>query len=391
MTDIRPDPDQLLADIQQQVHKSQRGQLKIFLGYAAGVGKTYAMLENARRAQRDGREVVLGYIEPHARVETAALTEGFEALAPLVTSHQGLQVREFDLDNALARRPELLLVDELAHTNADSCRHAKRWQDIDELRSVGIHVWTTLNVQHIESLNDIVSQVTGVSIRETIPDSVLESADEIELIDLPPDDLIVRLEQGKIYASDRAAVALQSFFQRSNLHALRELSLRQAARRIHSDVEGSRRSTRPSTPWSTAERLMVCVGPSPTTAKVIRSAKRMASALDSPWVAVSVETARGSQTAAVGSIVNHFRLAESLGAETVTIYGEDVARTLIDYALKHNVTRILIGKTTESGWRTWLYGSLVDQLIDRAPISMCWLSKVQVKSGQRNRTVVPQS
>lgn len=367
MTDQRPDPDQLLADVQNEDKKKQRGQLKIFLGYAAGVGKTYSMLENARRAKASGRDVVLGYIEPHARPETAALTSQFESIPPLLREYRGVQVREFNVDAALERHPELMLVDELAHTNVEGSRHAKRWQDIEEVLAQGIDVWTTLNVQHIESLNDVVTQVTGITVRETIPDSVFESANEIELIDIAPDDLILRLEQGKIYATEQSRRALQSFFQRSNLNALRELSLRQAARRIHTDVEFSRRSQRAQAPWTTAERLMVCVGPSPTTAKVIRAAKRMANALDALWIAASVETAQNSvKSAAVQSIIDHFRLAESLGAETVTLYGEDVPQTLIDHARKHNITRLLVGKTTEPRWRRWLRGNLVDRLIDQS-------------------------
>ncbi len=367
MNDDRPNPEDLLADVQAQERKDGRGRLKIFLGYAAGVGKTYSMLESARRAKAAGRDVVLGYIEPHARPDTSALTSDFEIIAPLELNYRGLQVREFNVDLALQRRPELLLVDELAHSNAEGCRHSKRWQDIEEVLGRGVDVWTTLNVQHIESLNDVVAQVSGVTVRETIPDSVFESADEIELIDIAPDDLINRLEQGKIYAGEQAFRALKSFFQRSNLNALRELSLRQAARRIHTDVEVSRRSSRARTPWSTSERLMVCVGPSPTTAKVIRAAKRMAGDEDIPWVAVSVETPGVSvKTTAVQSIVEHFRLAESLGAETITLYGEDVAQTLVEYAREHNITRILVGKTTEPRWRRWFFGNLVDRLIDES-------------------------
>ncbi|MFO0923219.1 MAG: sensor histidine kinase KdpD [Pirellulales bacterium] len=365
MTDKRPDPDHLLSQVQSQEKRNQAGQLRIFLGYAAGVGKTYAMLQSARRARIGGTDIVIGYIEPHARPETSALIDGFETLEPLSVHHHGLKVREFDVDAAIRRKPELLLVDELAHSNAEGCRHAKRWQDIEELLGQGIDVWTTLNVQHIESLNDVIAQVTGVTVRETIPDSVFQSADEIELIDIAPEDLIHRLEQGKVYSGEQAIVALQSFFQRSNLHALRELSLRQAAHRIHSDVEDSRRLLQARAPWVTAERFMVCVGPSPTTAKVIRAAKRMSDAIDAPWIAVSVETSNNSlKSQAVGMIVDHFRLAESLGADTVTLYGDDVPRTLIEYARDHNITRILVGKTTEPKWRRWLRGNLVDRLVD---------------------------
>ena len=365
MTSDRPDPDQLLTDLQANRQRGERGQLKIFLGYAAGVGKTYSMLESARRALAAGREVVVGYVEPHARPDTLALLDLLDNIPPLMVEHRGVQVREFNVDAALQRHPDLLLVDELAHTNADGCRHAKRWQDIDELLSAGIDVWTTLNVQHIESLNDVIAQVTGVAVRETIPDSVFESANEIELIDIPPDDLVVRLEQGKIYAPEQAQRALQGFFQRPNLNALRELSLRQAARRIHTDVEDSRRGKRATLPWNTAERLMVCVGPSPTTARVIRAAKRLADTLDAPWLAASVETARTSTNIqAVQTVVDHFRLAERLGAETITLYGDDVPKTLLQFAQSRNVTRIIVGKTTESRVRRLFFGSLVDRLLE---------------------------
>lgn len=365
MTSDRPDPDQLLTDLQASRQRRERGQLKIFLGYAAGVGKTYSMLENARRALATGREVVIGYVEPHARPDTLAMVDQLEVIPALVVTHRGVQVREFDVDAALQRHPDLLLVDELAHTNAEGCRHAKRWQDIDELLSAGVDVWTTLNVQHIESLNDVIAQVTGVAVRETIPDSVFEAANEIELIDIPPDDLVARLEQGKIYAPEQAQRALLSFFQRPNLNALRELSLRLAARRIHTDVEDSRRGKRATQPWNTAERLMVCVGPSPTTARVVRAAKRLADTLDAPWLAASVETARTSTNMqSVQTVVDHFRLAESLGAETITLYGDDVPKTLLQFAQSRNVTRIIVGKTTESRWRRILFGNLVDRLLE---------------------------
>ncbi|MFO1066037.1 MAG: sensor histidine kinase KdpD [Pirellulales bacterium] len=370
MNEDRPDPEQLLAEVKRSEEAGRRGRLKIFLGYAAGVGKTYAMLEAARRMKSVGRDVVLGYIEPHARPETAELTRGFESIAPIelvhrgTPEHRGTKVREFDVDAAAARHAELLLVDELAHSNAAGCRHAKRWQDIDDILTTGTDVWTTLNVQHIESLNDVVSQVTGVTVRETIPDSVFEQADEIELVDIAPEELIVRLQQGKIYASDQALRALDGFFQRSNLHALRELSLREAARRIHTDVEDSRRRRRVSEPWSTGERLMVCVGPSPTTARVIRAAKRMADALDAPWLAVSVETTRSSTSAAaVKAVLDHFRIAERLGAETITLYGEDVAAELVRFAEERNVTRLIIGKTAESHISRIFRCGLVDRLL----------------------------
>ncbi|HEY2895095.1 MAG TPA: sensor histidine kinase KdpD, partial [Pirellulales bacterium] len=291
MSDVRPNPDELLAQVAADESRRRRGTLKILFGYAAGVGKTYAMLENARAAKTAGREVVVGYIEPHARPETQALTTGLEALPANQIEHRGTVLREFDVDAALARRPELLLVDELAHTNVHGSRHAKRWQDVEELLAAGVNVWTTLNVQHIESLNDVVGQVTGIIVREAIPDSVFEAADELELVDLPPDELLARLQAGKVYIPEQAQRAIQNFFQKSNLSALRELSMRQAARRVHSEVESARRQKAAQQPWATADRLLVCIGPSPTTARVIRTAKRMAAALDAPWLALSVEVA----------------------------------------------------------------------------------------------------
>src|ERR1051325_8791940 len=240
MPSERPNPDQLLAQVQSDEARAHRGRLKIFFGYAAGVGKTYAMLEAARRERAEGVDVVVGYVEPHGRKETEALLEGLEAIGPRQIPYRGVMLREFDIDAALARRPKLILVDELAHTNAEGSRHAKRWQDIEELLKAGIDVYSTLNVQHLESLNDVIAQITGVVVRETIPDAVLEQVDDLELIDITPEELIERLQGGKVYISAQAERALQSFFQKSNLVALRELSLRQAADRLRRDVDSAR-------------------------------------------------------------------------------------------------------------------------------------------------------
>lgn len=367
MTLSRPDPDQLLAQVKSLENQGSRGQFKIFFGYAAGVGKTYSMLQSARQAKREGREVVVGYVEPHGRAETEALLEGFESLSLLEIPYRGVTLREFDVDAALSRRPELILVDELAHTNAEGCRHEKRWQDIEELLEAGIHVWTTLNVQHIESLNDVIGQITGIVVRETIPDHVFAEADDLELIDITPEELLVRLQAGKVYVSQQAQRALQSFFQKPNLTALRELSLREAADRIHSDVEEGRREKASSRPWATVDRLLVCIGPSPTTARVIRTAKRMATALNAPWLAVSVDlTGDQSSSSARQQIAQHFQLAERLGAETVTLAGQNVTGTILDYARSRNVTKILIGKTKQPRWRRFLVGTVVDDLLDQS-------------------------
>ena len=367
MNDDRPDPDALLARVQADDVRARQGKLKIFFGYAAGVGKTYAMLEAARRAQSAGKDVVIGYVEPHGRRETEALLVGLPALSHKELEYRGVTLHEFDVDAALARKPELLLVDELAHTNAEGSRHAKRWQDVEELLEAGIDVWTSLNVQHIDSLNDVIGKVTGVSVRETIPDRVFERADDLELVDITPEELVDRLNAGKIYIPGQVQRAIDSFFQKGNLAALRELSFRQAAQRVHSDVELARRERAAGHPWPTAERLLVCVGPSPTTARVIRTAKRMAAALHGTWTAVSVETSgAGDNPTIQARIAEHFRLAERLGAENVTLTGEQVAETILEFARARNVTKILIGKTHEPRWRRWFGRGVVEQLLENS-------------------------
>lgn len=366
-SDARPNPDELLAQVRNAEKEARRGVLRIFFGYAAGVGKTYTMLEAAKLAASAGREVVIGYVEPHARPETQALTQGFETLPARQIEYRGVILRELDVDAALARRPDVLIVDELAHTNAVGSRHEKRWQDVAELLDAGINVWTTLNVQHIESLNDVVGQITGVVVRETVPDQVFDCAAEIELIDITPEELISRLRAGKVYVSEQAQRAIQSFFQRQNLTALRELSLRQAARRIHVDVESARREKAATRPWATRERLLVCVGPSPTTARVIRTAKRIAAALDADWLAVCVDlTGDSADSPTKQRVAQHMRLAERLGAETITLAGHEVAETILDYARSRNVTKIFLGKTRQSRLRRWLWGAVGDKLLEQS-------------------------
>lgn len=392
MPDTRPDPDALLAQVQEEEAQAKRGALRIFLGYAAGVGKTFSMLENAQRARAEGREVVVGYVEPHGRPETEALLEGLEILPVQETDYRGMRLREFGVDAALARHPEVLLVDELAHTNAEGSRHAKRWQDVEELLQAGIHVWTTLNVQHIESLNDVVGQVTGVKVRETVPDRVFDLADDLEFVDLSPEELLVRLQAGKVYIPQQAERAMRSFFQKGNLVALRELSFRQAARRLQSDVEVARRQRAAVQPWATAERLLVCVGPSPTTARVMRTAKRMAAALDAPWIAASVELAgRTTSNAVQDQIAEHFRLAEQLGAETVTLPGPDVASTILDFARSRNVTKVFIGKTHQPRWRRLIGNTVVDNLLeDSGDIDVYVIQgEEEPKTGVRTRPASP--
>jgi two-component system sensor histidine kinase KdpD len=368
MSDNRPNPDQLLARVQEEESRAQRGRLRIFFGYAAGVGKTFAMLEAAQRERANGADVVVGYVEPHGRPETEALLAGLESIPPKLIPYRGVTLREFDLDAALARRPHLILVDELAHTNVEGSRHTKRWQDVEELLQAGINVWTTLNVQHVESLNDIIAQITGIIVRETLPDAVLERADEIELIDITPEELLERLQEGKVYIPHQAERALRNFFQKSNLLALRELSLRQTAVRLQRDVEAARLERGARAPWATAERVLVSVGPSPTSARIIRSTKRLAASLGASWVAVAVDPGVDGARSAVmrEQTERNLRLAEQLGAETRTLVGRNVADTLLQFAATNNVTKIVIGKTAQPRWKRWLVGTIADQLLERS-------------------------
>jgi two-component system sensor histidine kinase KdpD len=368
MNDNRPNPDSLLARVVEEESRVDRGKLRIFFGYAAGVGKTFAMLSAAQREKADGRQVVVGYVEPHGRPETEALLAGLETLRNREVLYRGVTLREFDLDAALELHPDLILVDELAHTNVEGSRHAKRWQDVEELLAAGIDVWTTLNVQHIESLNDVIAQITGVVIRETLPDAVLEKADEIELVDLTPEELVERLHAGKVYLPQQAAKALQNFFLRGNLVALRELSLRQAANRLQRDVEEARQERAVLAPWLTTERLLVCVGPSPSSAQIIRSTKRLAVSLGAEWLAVAVNTGVEGQGAdrnwaQTGA---NLRLAEKLGAETHVLIGTEIADAVIKFSRERNVSKIVVGQTALPWWKRRLFGTIVDELLSKA-------------------------
>jgi two-component system sensor histidine kinase KdpD len=371
MADARRDPDAMLARLRMEEPAAmepadvKRGRLKVFFGYAAGVGKTYTMLEAARVAATGGRNVLLGYIEPHGRPETEALLLGQELLSLKAIHYRGVALHEFDLDAALERRPDVILVDELAHTNAPGCRHNKRWQDVAELLDAGIDVWSTLNVQHIESLNDIVAQITGVIVRETVPDQVFDEAAEVELVDLPPNELMERFREGKVYLPDQAARASERFFRKANLIALRELAMRRVADRVSHEVQTARLGHGRTQTWPTTERLLVCVGASPTSAKVIRTAKRMASAMHAQWIALHTETAVSGamDERARHRLGTHLKLAERLGAETVTITGEDVVEETVRYAQARNVTKIVIGKTGRTPWYRFWQRSLVERLI----------------------------
>jgi two-component system sensor histidine kinase KdpD len=361
----RPDPEALLARLKEAEARAHRGKLKVFFGAAAGVGKTYAMLEAAREQRADGVDVVVGWVELHGRPETEALLEGLEILPRRGVDYHGATLQEFDLDAALARRPRLVLVDELAHTNAAGSRHNKRWQDVMELLGADIDVYSTVNVQHVESLNDVVAKVTGVVMRETIPDSVFEQADEVELIDLPPDDLIQRFRDGKVYVPAQAQEAVGNFFRKGNLIALRELALRRTAERVDAQMRLYRREHAIDQVWPTTERVLVCVGASPYSARLVRAGKRMADQLGAEWIAAYVETPTQlrlpSETR--DAAVQTLRLAEQLGAQTITLSGQTMSEAILAFARDRNVTKIVVGKPTRTLWRRILIGSIVDALV----------------------------
>ncbi len=365
MQDRRPDPDALLAQVTATEQHQHRGRLKVFLGAAAGVGKTYAMLQAAQARKAEQIDVALGWVETHGRAETEALLAGLQRLPALHVEYRATTLVEFDLDAALARRPALLLVDELAHTNAPGLRHAKRWQDVQEVLDCGIDVYTTLNIQHLESLTDVVAKITGVMVHETVPDAILDEANEVALIDLPPDDLLERLKEGKVYIPANAQEAMHNFFRRGNLIALRELALRRTADRVDITMRGYMREHAVPGTWPVAERLLVSVSPSPDSPRVVRAAKRMATALRAPWIAAYVDTARPLPLpdADRARLAETLRLAEQLGAETVMLTGTSIGEELLAYARERNVTRIVIGKPKQPVWRRLITGSIADTLI----------------------------
>ncbi|HNP84651.1 MAG TPA: sensor histidine kinase KdpD [Kouleothrix sp.] len=361
----RPDPDALLAHIQEATPTTGRGRLKIFFGAAPGVGKTYAMLSEAREKQAAGIDVLVGIVETHGRAETEALLRGLEVLPRRESTYRNIALREFDLDAALVRHPRLILVDELAHTNAPDSRHAKRWQDVAELLDAGIDVSSTVNVQHVESLKDVVAQITNVVVRETVPDTILERADEIELVDLAPEELLERLREGKVYIPTQAARAMQSFFRKGNLIALRELSLRRTADRVDEQMRSYRRDQAITAVWPAQERLLVAIHASATASRLVRTGRRIATQLRAPWHVVYVETLAELRHAEAerDNVLQALRLAEQLGAEVTTLSGEQVAEELVAFARTHNVSKIILGKPHHHHWSTRLFGSMVDTLL----------------------------
>jgi two-component system sensor histidine kinase KdpD len=363
--DNRPNPDVLL----EKIHKETKGKLTVFLGAAAGVGKTFTMLEAAHDRLAGGAHVVIGWIETHGRAETEKLVAGLPRIAPKIIKYRGKELTEMDTDALLREKPELVLVDELAHTNIPGSRHVRRFQDVEELLAAGINVYTTLNIQHIESLNDVVAQITGVIVRETVPDSVVEQADNIQLIDIPPEDLIKRLKEGKVYVPGQVEQALKKFFRPGNINALRELALRFTASRVDQDMAEYMRSHQIAGPWPAAGRVMVCVSASPFSAQLIRAARRLSGGLHADLLAVHIETM--GRRFPMGDkerdrVARNLRLAEDLGGKTLTVVGKDLVQEILDVARSHNVTAIVIGKPQHSRLWELLHGSLVDKLIRKS-------------------------
>jgi len=364
----RPSPEALLEAARRE--ESRVGKLRIFVGAAPGVGKTYTMLETARARKRDGYDVVVAVVETHGRKETETLLEGLEVVPRRLVEYKGRSIAEMDLDGVIARRPQIALVDELAHTNAPGSRHPKRYLDVGEILNSGIDVYTTVNIQHIESLNDVVAQITRVRVRETVPDAIFDRAESVELVDLTPEDLIQRLKEGKVYIPQQAERALEHFFSPANLTALRELALRRTAERVDEQLLNEMQARAIQGPWAAGERVLVCVSEDPRSAGLVRATKRLADRIHAPWTAIYFETARSAQlnNQERDRIADTLRLAMNLGGETVTVPGgaRRIADDVIDYAHANNITQIVIGKSERSRWFEILHGSVVHDLVRRA-------------------------
>lgn len=364
MAEQRQSPEKLLKIAQEEERQQRLGKLKIYLGAAPGVGKTYTMLQDAIAKRSQGLDVVVGVVESHGRQEIEALLKNIEILPRQVADYRGKQLSEFDLDAALKRNPGLILIDEMAHANVPGLRHAKRWQDIKEILDRGIDVYTTLNVQHIESLNDVIEQIIHARIKETVPDSMLELAEAIELVDLPPGDLLKRLQEGKVYFPAQAELAIENFFRKGNLTALRELALRITAEYVGDQVLLYRQGQGIKQIWPTKEKILVCVGQRPGTAKLIRAARRMAVSLQADWMAIYVDAPYLPLSEEQRShVIQNLRLAERLGAETKILFGSDVVKEIIDFSREQNVTKIVMGKQIRSRWRDLFFRNLVDELV----------------------------
>lgn len=372
--DTRPDPELLLRRIKAEEAKAEdgkkgRGKLKIYLGYAAGVGKTFTMLEAAHEAKKNGVDVVAGYIEPHARKDTQEMAEGLETIPPLMVPYKGVQLREFDIDSALKRHPQVCLVDELAHTNVEGMRHTKRYMDIEELLNAGINVWTTVNIQHLESLNDIVGSITGIVVKEKVPDKVFDHADQVEVIDIEPDELLNRLDEGKIYKKEQAERAREHFFAKEKLTALREIALRRTADRVNHLAIEEKKNKQKDGEYFTGEHVLVCLSPAPSCQKVIRSASRLAYAFHAKFTAIYVESAESQNEPPVvkKALDENRHLAHALGADIASAFGEDLAYQIAYYAKISNVSKIVLGRTTHRIWFGQTKGTLSERIAQYVP------------------------
>ncbi|MBT9777108.1 DUF4118 domain-containing protein [Clostridium sp. MCC353] len=386
----RPDPNKILAEHFPKRRDDGRGRLKIFFGYAAGVGKTYAMLEAARDDLEAGIDVAAGYIEPHERPETLALMDGMELLTPRFLEYRGIRLREFDLDAALIRKPEILLVDELAHTNPEGFRHSKRYQDIQELLEAGVNVYTTVNVQHLESLHDIVASITHIRVKERIPDRVFDLADQVELIDIEPEELMKRLEAGKIYRKAQAGRAMENFFTLEKLTALREIALRRTADRVNRAVSKERGTG--GKEYYTAEHILVCVSSAPSNEKVIRTAARMADAFHGDLTAIVVKTEGMEEMSGrlKNVLENNIALAKQFGANAITVYGDDIAQQIAGYARRSGVSKIVIGRTVRKRRMFYLKQTLIDRLIKAVPnMDIYVIPDSSAVADDRKKPVVP--
>src|SRR5271169_4954093 len=367
-SETRPSPDALLAAAHRE--EGRIGKLRIFVGAAPGVGKTYEMLQQAHARKKDGYDIVAGVVEAHGRRDTEALLQGLEVVPRRRVNYKGQWLDEMDLDAVIARRPQIALIDELAHTNVEGSRHPKRYLDVEELMSHGIDVYTTVNIQHIESLNDVVAQITHVRVRETVPDAVFDRADAVELVDLTPADLIARLKEGKVYVPKQAERALENFFSPANLTALRELALRRTAERVDEELLTEMQAHAIQGPWAAGERILVCISEDPRSAGLVRYAKRLADRLHAPFTALYIEGRRAVQLSEEerDRIADTLRLAETLGGEALTLPASDrhIADDVIGYAHAHNVTQIIIGKSARSRWFEILHGSVVHDLVRRS-------------------------
>jgi two-component system sensor histidine kinase KdpD len=388
----RPDPDELLGKIQRDEEKQQRGRLKVFFGASAGVGKTFAMLQAARQRRDEGVDTVVGIVETHGRKETVALLDGLEVLPLARHEYRGRLLAEFDIDAALARKPQLILVDELAHSNVQGARHLKRWQEVYELLDAGIDVYTTVNVQHLESLNDIVGQITGIRVWETVPDRVFDRADEVTLVDLPAEELLDRLREGKVYMPQQAEHAVRNFFRKGNLIALRELALRRTADRVDAQMREYRADQSIERIWQARERLIVCVGPGPEAPVLVRAAARLAGSLKADWIAVYVETSRLQRLPDElrKRTLDALKLAAELGAETVTLDGANAAQTLVAYARMRNVSKLVASASSRGRWQRLFVPPVGEQLVQTArDFDVTLISATPTREGKNTRSGVP--